>query len=286
MKTISTFEVIEKVKAACINAGLYQDEKLRNKIIEVAKKEESPIGKEILNQLLKSTEISAKEKLAICQDTGVSVFYVDIGEDVKIEGSNGSNLPAITDAINEAVRQAYKEAYFRKSIVSDPLKRVNTNDNTPAMITFNVVKGDELKILFLAKGAGCENMSALKMFPPAVGWKGAKKFIVDTIINAHANPCPPIVVGVGIGGNFEKVAYLAKKALFRHIDERNADPFYAALEIELLEEINKTGIGPQGFGGTITALDVMIEVLPCHIASLPVAVNIDCHVHRMSTVIL
>ena len=286
MKTITISEIIAKVKDACINANLYQDEKLRNKMIEVVKKEESPLGKEILEQLIKSAEISAKEKLAICQDTGVSVFYVDIGEDVTIEGSNDSNLSALASAINEAVRQAYEEAYFRKSIVSDPLKRVNTSDNTPAMITFNIVKGDKLKISFMAKGAGCENMSALKMFAPAVGWKGVKKFIVDTVINAHANPCPPIVVGIGIGGNFEKVAYLAKKALFRHIDERNTDPFYADLEIELLEEINKTGIGPQGFGGTITALDVMIEVLPCHIASLPVAINIDCHAHRMSSVVL
>jgi len=286
MKTITISEIITKLKEACINANFYQDEKLRNKMIEVVKKEESPLGKEILEQLMKSAEISAKEKLAICQDTGVSVFYVDIGEEVTIEGGNDSNLSALTSAINEAVRQAYKEAYFRKSIVSDPLKRINTNDNTPAMITFNIVKGDKLKISFMAKGAGCENMSALKMFAPAVGWKGVKKFIVDTVINAHANPCPPIVVGIGIGGNFEKVAYLAKKALFRHIDERNIDPFYADLEIELLEEINKTGIGPQGFGGTITALDVMIEVLPCHIASLPVAINIDCHAHRMSSVVL
>ena len=286
MKTILISEVIEKVKAACIHANLYQDEKLKNKMIEAAKKEESPLGKEILGQLLESAEISAKEKLAICQDTGVSVFYVEIGEEVQIEGNINPNLPLLVDAINEAVRQAYKEAYFRKSIVSDPLKRVNTNDNSPAMITFNIVKGDALKISFMAKGAGCENMSALKMFAPAAGWKGVKKFIVDTVVNARANPCPPTVVGVGIGGNFEKVAYLAKKALFRHIDERNPDPYYAALEIELLEEINKSGIGPQGFGGTTTALDVMIEVLPCHIASLPVAINIDCHAHRMSTVIL
>jgi fumarate hydratase subunit alpha len=286
MKTILISEVIEKVKDACVRANLYQDEKIKNKMIEVAKKEESPLGKEILSQLMKSAEISAKEKLAICQDTGVSVFYVEIGEEVRIEGNKDSNLPVLVDAINEAVRQAYKEAYFRKSIVSDPLKRVNTNDNTPAMVTFNIVKGDKLKISFMAKGAGCENMSALKMFAPAVGWKGVKKFIVDTVISAHANPCPPIVVGIGIGGNFEKVAYLAKKALFRHIDERNQDPYYATLELELLDEINKTGIGPQGFGGTTTALDVMIEVLPCHIASLPVAVNIDCHAHRMSSVVL
>ena len=254
-------------------------------MIESVEKEESPLGKEIIKQLLKSAEISGKENLAICQDTGVSVFYVEIGEDVKIEGQGDGDLSILKTAINEAVRQAYKEAYLRKSIVKDPLRRVNTTDNTPAMITFDVVKGDSLKISFMAKGAGCENMSALKMFPPAVGCEGAKKFIVDAVIYAHANPCPPIIVGVGLGGNFEKVAYLAKKALFRHIGDRNPDPFYADLELELLEEINKTGIGPQGFGGIVTALDVMIEALPCHIASLPVAVNIDCHAHRMRTVV-
>jgi len=285
MKTILSTEIIEKVKKACIDANLYQDEKIRNKMIESAEKEDSPLGKEIIKQLLKSAEISGKEDLAICQDTGVSVFYVEIGEDVKIEGAGKSDSSELTSAINEAVRQAYQEAYLRKSIVKDPLRRVNTNDNTPAMITVDIVKGDSLKISFMAKGAGCENMSALKMFPPAVGWEGAKKFIIDDIIYAHANPCPPIIVGIGLGGNFEKVAYLAKKALFRHIGDRNPDPFYANLELELLEEINKTGVGPQGFGGITTALDVMIEAAPCHIASLPVAINIDCHAHRTRTVI-
>lgn len=278
-------EIIEKVKKACIDANLYQDEKIRNKMIEAAQKEESPLGKEIITQLLKSAEISGKENLAICQDTGVSVFYVEVGEDIKIGGTGVGDLGKLSTAINEAVRQAYQEAYLRKSIVKDPLRRVNSNDNTPAMITFDIVPGDSLKISFMAKGAGCENMSALKMFPPAVGWEGVKKFVIDSVIYAHANPCPPIVVGVGLGGNFEKVAYLAKKALFRHIDDRNPDPFIANLELELLDEINKTGIGPQGFGGITTALDVMIEVLPCHIASLPVAINIDCHAHRTRTVI-
>jgi fumarate hydratase subunit alpha len=285
MKTILSTEIIEKVKKACIDANLYQDEKIRKKMIESIEKEESPLGKEIISQLLKSAEISGKEKLAICQDTGVSVFYVEIGEDVKIDGTGAGDLSILKSAINEAVRQAYQEAYLRKSIVKDPLRRVNTTDNTPAMITFDIVKGDSLKISFMAKGAGCENMSALKMFPPAVGWEGAKKFIVDAVIYAHANPCPPIIVGIGLGGNFEKVAYLAKKALFRHVGDRNPDPFYANLELELLEAINNTGIGPQGFGGIITALDVMIEVLPCHIASLPVAINIDCHAHRSRTVV-
>lgn len=286
MKTILTKEIIEKVKKACIEANLFQDEKIRAKMIEAVKQEESPLGKEILNQLLKSAEISGQEGLAICQDTGVSVFYVELGEEVKIDGEANDNLSNLNSALNEAVRQAYKEAYLRKSIVQDPLRRVNTNDNTPAMITCDIVKGDSIKISFLAKGAGCENMSALKMFAPAVGWEGIKKFVVDTVVYAHANPCPPIVVGIGIGGNFEKVAYLAKKALFRHVGERHPDPFYAEKELELLDLINKTGVGPQGFGGTTTALDVMIEVLPCHIASLPVAINIDCHAHRMRTIIL
>jgi fumarate hydratase subunit alpha len=284
MVTITTNELIEKVYKICVDANLYQDENVRNKMTEALEKEESPLGKEIISQLLRSADISAKEKLAICQDTGVSVFYVEIGENVKIEGENKSNLSNITYAINEAVKKSYKEAYFRKSIVADPLRRTNTGDNSPALITFDIVPGDKLKISFMAKGAGCENMSALKMFAPAAGWEGIKKFVLDTVITAHANPCPPIVVGIGIGGNFEKVAYLAKKALLREVGTRNPDPFYAKLEEELLTEINKTGIGPQGFGGTNTALEVAIEVMPCHIASMPVAINIDCHAHRSRTI--
>jgi fumarate hydratase subunit alpha len=286
MRIIPSSEIIEKVKQACIDANLYQDEHIRKKMEEGLKIEESPLGREILSQLIKSADISAKEKLAICQDTGVSVFYIEVGEEVQIEGSKKNNLSVLTEAIYEAVRQSYKEAYFRKSIVEDPLRRKNTNDNTPAMITYDVVPGDKLKISFMAKGGGCENMSALKMFAPAAGWEGIKKFIVDTVVYAHANPCPPIILGVGIGGNFEKVAYLAKKALMRDVGERHPDPFYAKLEEELLVEINKTGIGPQGFGGIVTALDVSIEVLPCHIASLPVALNIDCHAHRLRRVLI
>jgi fumarate hydratase subunit alpha len=284
MRTITTNEIIEKVKKMCIDANLYQDENVRKKMIEGLEKEESPLGKEILSQLMRSADISAKEKLAICQDTGVSVFYIEIGEDVKVEGAKSETESNITYAINEAVRQSYKEGYFRKSIVSDPLKRKNTNDNTPSMITYDIVPGDKLKISFLAKGGGCENMSALKMFAPAAGWEGIRNFVVKTVADAGANPCPPIIVGVGIGGNFEKAAYLAKKALFREVGHRHPDPFYAKYEEELLVEINKTGVGPQGFGGIVTALDVLIEVLPCHIASLPVAINIDCHAHRLRSI--
>jgi fumarate hydratase subunit alpha len=286
MRIIPSSEIIEKVKQVCIDANLYQDEHVRKKMEEALKNEESPLGKEIISQLIKSAVISAEEKLAICQDTGVSVFYIDVGEDLKVEGSKKNDLSLLTESINEAVRQAYKEAYLRKSIVEDPLRRKNTNDNTPAMITYNIVPGDKLAISFLAKGGGCENMSALKMFAPAAGWEGIKKFVVDTVVYAHANPCPPILVGIGIGGNFEKVAYLAKKALIRGVGIRHEDPFYAKLEEELLVEINKTGVGPQGFGGTITALDVSIEVLPCHIASLPVAINIDCHAHRLKSIVI
>jgi fumarate hydratase subunit alpha len=286
MKTISTNDIIEKVYKICVDANLHQDENIRKKMTEALEKEESSLGKEIISQLIKSADISAKEQLAICQDTGVSVFYIEIGEDIIVEGNGKSNVANITSAVNEAVRKSYKDAYLRKSIVADPLRRTNTGDNTPAMITYDIIPGDNLKISFLAKGAGCENMSALKMFAPAAGWEGIKKFVVDQVVYAHANPCPPIVVGIGIGGNFEKVAYLAKKALLREVGHRHPDPFYAKLEEELLTEINKTGIGPQGFGGSITALDVAIEVMPCHIASLPAAINIDCHAHRLRSIII
>ncbi len=286
MRTISASEITEKVKQMCIEANIYQDEKIREKMLSMLQQEKSDLAKDVLNQILKSAEISAQDQMAICQDTGTSVLLVEIGEDVSVDGARIDTMSLLTAAINEGVRYGYNEGYLRKSIVKDPLRRTNTGDNTPAMINYEVVPGDRLKIAFLAKGAGCENMSALRMMTPAQGVEGIKSFVVDSVVKAHANPCPPIVVGVGIGGNFEKVAWLAKKALFREVGIRHPDPFYAKLEAELLEAINKTGVGPQGLGGITTALDVAVEVLPCHIASMPVAVNIDCHAHRLRRIVV
>jgi len=286
MRTISVTDITEKVKQMCIEANIYQDEKVREKMLVLLEREKSELAKDIMNQILKSADISAQDQMAICQDTGSSIFYVEMGEDVRIDGARNDTMSLLTAAINEGVRRGYNEGYLRKSIVKDPLRRTNTGDNTPAMINYEIIPGDKLKISFLAKGAGCENMSALKMMVPAEGVEGIKNFVIDTVVKAGANPCPPIVVGVGIGGNFEKVAWLAKKALFREVGTRHPDPFYAKLEEELLEAINKTGVGPQGLGGITTALDVAIEVYPCHIASMPVAVNIDCHAHRLRRVVI
>jgi fumarate hydratase subunit alpha len=238
------------------------------------------LGKEIISQLLENAKIAKNEKLPICQDTGFTVVFVEIGQEVEITGGN------LYDAINEGVRRGYKEGYLRKSIVDHPLRRKNTGDNTPAVIHTEIVPGDQLKISIIPKGAGCENMSGLAMLKPAQGIEGIKNFVVETVRKAGANPCPPIVVGVGVGGTFEKVALLAKKALLRKMDSYNEDNEMSQLEKELLIEINKLGIGPQGLGGRSTALRVFIEWFPCHIASLPVAVNIECHAHRHKEIII
>ncbi len=236
--------------------------------------EESPVGKEVMNQLLENVRIARDEEVAICQDTGTAVLFVELGQEVRLVGGD------FNEAINEGVRRGYDEGYLRKSIVKDPLERVNTGDNTPAVVHTEVMPGDKIKIILAPKGGGAENMSALKMLTPAQGVKGLVDFVVDTVSRAGPNPCPPIVVGVGFGGTFEKVAYLAKKALMRPLDQPNPNPFYADLEKEMLEKINKLGIGPQGFGGRSTALGVNIETYPCHIASMPAAVNINCHASR------
>lgn len=238
-------------------------------------KEESPLGKEILQEILKNAEVAEKEQVAYCQDTGYPVFFVEVGQDVKIVGGS------LREAINEGVRRATKEGYLRASLAYDPIfDRKNTQDNTPALIYFDIVEGDKIKIKFAAKGGGSENQSKQAMLKPADGLEGVKKFILQTIANAGPNACPPFTVGVGIGGTFDYSAVLAKKALFRHIGERHPDPRIAALEEELLNLANQLGVGPLGFGGTTTAVDVKIEIAPCHIASLPVAVNIQCHAAR------
>lgn len=277
MREIKTESIIATLKKMCIEANcVIPDEviALLNKSLSI---EESPTGKEIIQQILENDKIAKEKMVPICQDTGTAVVFVELGQEVHITGGY------LYDAINEGVRQGYQEGYLRKSIVSDPLNRKNTNDNTPAAIHLELVPGDSFKISLIPKGGGSENMSALKMLPPSAGIKGVKNFIIETVQKAGANPCPPIIVGVGIGGNFDGVALLAKKAHLRPAGKPNPNPFYADLEQELLKQINDTGIGPQGLGGRCTALAVHIEFGPVHITALPVAVNINCHVARLRT---
>ena len=280
MKTINVTDVTKAVKRMCMEANFYLGADVLKAFDEALKIEKSPAGISVMEQLIENAEIAKSEQVPMCQDTGFAVFFVELGQDVHITGGN------LVDAINEGVRQGYTEGYLRKSIVSDPIKRVNTKDNTPAVIHTEIVPGENLKITIAPKGGGSENMSGLKMLKPSEGINGVKDFVIERVSQAGSNPCPPIVVGVGIGGTFEKAAYLAKKALLRPLGEHNPDPDTAALEKELLEKINNLGIGPQGFGGRVTALAVSVEKHPCHIASLPVAVNINCHAHRHKEVIL
>jgi len=238
------------------------------------KKEESPLGKDILQQIVENAEIAAKEEVPICQDTGFAVIFVELGQEVRVVDGD------FNEAINEGVRQGYTDGYLRKSIVEDPIRRKNTGDNTPAVIHFEIVPGDKVKIVVAPKGGGSENMSEVKMMKPADGVEGLKRFVVERVEKSGGNPCPPVVVGVGVGGTFEKCAFLAKKALLREVGSKHPDPYYAELEAELLEKINRSGVGPQGLGGRTTALAVHIEAHPCHIASYPAAVNLNCHAAR------
>lgn len=274
MKEINVSKITEAVKMMCINANYYLTDDVKEKIENAYKNENWPMAKEMLEKILTNIDIAKNEKMPMCQDTGMACIFVEIGQDVHIVGGS------LKDAINEGVRQGYTEGYLRKSVVKDPIHRVNTNDNTPAIIYYDIVEGDKLKIKIAPKGFGSENMSQLKMLKPADGLDGVKEFVLKVVKEAGPNPCPPIVVGVGIGGTFDKAANLAKKALVRPLNERNNDKFYSDLEEELLEKINEIGIGPQGFGGKTTALAVNIETYPTHIAGLPVAVNINCHVTR------
>ncbi len=274
MRKINSDEIVKSVEKLCINANNYLNDDIAKALISRIDNEKSPIGKDILKNLVKNAEIARHNNIPICQDTGMAVVFIELGQDVCIVGMN------ITDAINEGVRRGYEKGYLRKSVVKDPLRRINTGDNTPAIIHYDIVDGDKIKITVAPKGFGSENMSGLKMLKPSDGEEGVKNFVIKTVSEAGANPCPPIVVGVGIGGTMEKAAYLAKKALLRPIEAGNRDEFYGEMERELLEKINKLGIGPQGFGGTTTALSVNIEAYPTHIAGLPVAVNISCHVTR------
>ena len=280
MREISTKDITKAVKDICIDANYNLGEDVQDALKRAFQKEESPVGKATLQQIIDNFEIAKQGEFPICQDTGFAVFFVDMGEGVCIKDGN------LFDAINEGVKQGYKDGYLRKSILSDPIERKNTGDNTPAVIHLNVVKGDKLKIVIAPKGGGSENMSEVKMMKPADGVEGVKQFVIDMVRRSGSNPCPPIVVGVGIGGTFEKCAEMAKRSLLRPIGSKHPNPFYAQLEAELLDKVNKLGIGPQGFGGTQTALAVHVETYPCHIASFPAAVNINCHAARHKEVTL
>jgi len=280
MKTISLTKVRDQIKDLVQEANFVLQDDVLAVVKEMEKKEESPAGKEVFSQILQNAEIAKDEKLGLCQDTGLAVYFVEIGEDVKLKKDGG--LKSLRDAITEGTRLGYGEGYLRKSVVEDPVRRKNTGDNTPAYIHWELVPGDTFKLTFVAKGGGAENMSAIRMFAPAAGLEGIEDFVVETADKGGSNPCPPIIVGVGVGGNFEYAALLAKKALLRKpLGSHNPDPFYSEMEKRLLERINKLGIGPQGMGGRITALAVHVESFPCHIASMPAAVNIQCHSHRV-----
>ena len=280
MREIPTKDITKAVKELCIDANYNLGEDVQDVLRKAHEKEESPVGKATLKQIIDNFEISKQGQFPMCQDTGFAVFFVEMGDQVLIKDGN------LFDAINEGTRQGYKDGYLRKSILADPIERKNTGDNTPAVIHLYIVKGDKLKIVCVPKGGGSENMSEVKMMKPADGVEGVKEFVIDKVKRSGSNPCPPIIVGVGIGGTFEKCAEMAKRALMRPIGSKHPNPFYAKLEEELLEKINKLGIGPQGFGGTQTALAVFVETYPCHIASFPAAVNINCHVARHKEAVL
>ena len=279
MREIKAGLITETVKRLCVEANCYLPSDMKTCIEDCRKAEPWPQAQEILDRIIENYQIADDKHQPICQDTGVACVFLKIGQDVHVEGN-------LEDAVNEGVRQGYTEGFLRKSVVRDPLDRVNTGDNTPAMLYYEIVPGDKLEITVAPKGFGSENMSQIKMLRPSDGLQGVKDFVKKVVEEAGPNPCPPIVVGVGVGGTFDKAAYLAKKALMRSVDVRNEKPFYAQLEKELLEEINALGIGPQGLGGRTTALAVNIETMPTHIAGLPVAVNINCHVTRHKTEVL
>lgn len=276
MRNIDAKVIEDTVARLCIEANLLLPPDVINAIERAEKAEPWDGAKRILSLLGDNVRIASEKTLPVCQDTGMACVFVELGQDVHIEGD-------FEQAVNNGVRRGYGEGYLRKSVVCDPLRRVNTGDNTPALVTVKLTRGDKMRITVMPKGFGSENMSALKMLKPADGVEGVRNFVLDTVEKAGANPCPPIIVGVGIGGSFDKAACLAKHALLRPVNEPNPDEYYAALERELLDKINALGIGPQGFGGKTTALAVLIEAMPTHVAGLPVAVNISCHATRRAS---
>ena len=275
MREVKAEQITEVVKTLCMEANYCLGEDVVQALQDGIRNEESPTGKEILEMIVENARIAREESLPICQDTGFAVIFVELGQEVHIAGGD------FQDAINEGVRQGYSEGYLRKSIVDDPvLERKNTGDNTPAVIHIQIVPGDQIKVVFAPKGGGSENMSEVRMMKAADGIEGVKDFVVEKVSRSGGNPCPPVVVGVGIGGTFEKCALLAKKALLRPLGQRHPDPRFASVEEEILERVNKLGTGPMGLGGRVSALDVHVETFPCHIASMPAAVNMQCHAAR------
>lgn len=280
MRSITASDVTKHIKEMCIEANYYLSEDMKEALHKAGKEEENPLGSQILSQLMENLEIASKDQIPICQDTGMAVVFVEIGQDVHIEGGS------LTQAIHEGVRQGYEQGYLRKSVVKDPFLRENTRDNTPAVIHYEITEGDQLKLTVAPKGFGSENMSRIYMLKPADGMEGAKEAVIRTVKEAGPNACPPVIVGVGIGGTFEKASLLAKKALLRKTGEHSDLPHVRKMEEEILSSVNNLGIGPAGLGGRVTALAVNINVYPTHIAGLPVAVNMCCHVNRHVTRIL
>ena len=280
MREIQAQQITDVIERLCIEANEQLPEDIKNAIHRCRACEDWGIAQGVLDQIITNFEIAGEEKVPICQDTGMACVFLEIGQDVHITGGD------LTEAVDEGVRRGYDKGYLRKSVVRDPVRRGNTGDNTPAMLYTEIVPGEQIKVTVGPKGFGSENMSAIRMFKPSAGIEGIKDFILEPVENAGPNPCPPMVVGVGIGGTFDKCALLAKKALMRNTEVRNPDPYYAALEEEMLEKINQLGIGPQGFGGRTTALALNIETLPTHIAGMPCAVNINCHVTRHKTEVI
>jgi len=280
LREIPIDRVREAVRDLYKEACVVINPELKEALARAAKEEPSPMGREILTMLIENAALAERERLPMCQDTGLAVVFLEIGEGVRFD------RPGLLDAVNEGVREAWREQYLRASVVRDPLRRGNTGDNTPAMVHVDIVPGDRLRIIVGAKGTGAENMSRMTILSPSAGVEGAKKFLLETVRAAGPNACPPLVLGVGLGGNFEEVALLAKKALYRPLGQPHPDPYYADLEQEWLDAVNRLGVGPQGLGGKTTALALHIEAKPCHIGALPVAVNIDCHAHRHKEAIL
>jgi fumarate hydratase subunit alpha len=279
MREIHVDEIRDKVAQMCVDAAYTLSDDVLTAFDRALETETAPAAREIIELLKENARIAREERIPICQDTGIAIFFVELGQDLRIK--NGF----IVDAINDGVRKGYREGYLRKSVV-DPLTRKNTGDNTPAIVYTELVPGDKLKLSFMPKGAGSENMSAIRMLRPTDGMDGIRSFVLECVETAGANPCPPVVIGVGIGGDFEKAALLAKKALLRPVGSPNAKLELASLEETLLKAVNKTGIGPEGLGGKVTAMAVHVESFPCHLASLPVAVNINCHAARHKTIVL
>lgn len=274
MREVHVSEVTALVRRLCMEANYHLPEDIQQSFVRGKEAEQSPLGKTIFDEMIRNCCLACDQEVPICQDTGTAVIFASVGQDVHLVGG------AFEDAVNEGVRQGYTDGYLRKSIVSDPLRRVNTNDNTPAVLHTRLVPGEEIEIIVAPKGGGSENMSALKMFTPAATRDQIVAYIADTVIAAGSNPCPPVIIGVGLGGTADKASELAKKALLRPVDVHSADEFYAEMERDILERVNKSGVGPQGLGGTVTALACAIEPYPTHIASLPCAISIGCHITR------